>query len=61
MFASQAIWWSFFQLWLTSPKSGLSLSAGAVGTIFAVNSAVTLILMFVYGTIQDRLNLKTIF
>lgn len=58
MFASQAIWWSFFQLWLTSPKSGLSLSAGAVGTIFAVNSAVTLILMFVYGTIQDRLNLK---
>lgn len=58
MFASQAIWWSFFQIWLTSPKSGLSLSSSAVGTIFSVNSIVTLFLMFIYGAIQDRLGLK---
>lgn len=57
-FACQAIWWSFFQLWLTSAKSGLGLSGGAVGTIYAANSATTLILMFVYGAIQDKLGLK---
>ena len=58
MFASQAIWWSFFQIWLTSPTSGLSLSASNVGTIFAVNSAVTLVLMFVYGAIQDKIGFR---
>lgn len=57
-FACQAIWWSFFQLWLTSAKSGLGLSGSAVGTIYAANSVTTLILMFIYGAIQDKLGLK---
>lgn len=57
-FASWGIWWSFFQLWLTSTKNGLGLSGSAVGTIYSANSLVTLILMFVYGTLQDKLVIK---
>ncbi|WP_174855282.1 MFS transporter [Weissella bombi] len=56
-FASWGIWWSFFQLWLTS-KDGLNLNGSSVGTIYAANSLVTLILMFFYGTLQDKLGLK---
>lgn len=55
MFASQAIWWSFFQIWLINK---LGFSGSQVGIIFSVNSAVTLVLMFIYGVIQDRLKLK---
>lgn len=57
-FASWGIWWSFFQLWLTNTDTGLGLSGGQVGTIYAVNSGATLVLMFVYGTLQDKLGLK---
>ncbi|MCO6540779.1 MAG: MFS transporter [Lactobacillus sp.] len=57
-FASWGVWWSFFQLWLTSTKNGLGLSGSAVGTIYSANSVVTLILMFVYGTLQDKLIIK---
>ena len=56
-FMSWGIWWSFFQLWLTK-DTGLGLNGSQVGTVYAVNSLVTLILMFFYGTIQDRLGLK---
>ncbi len=57
-FASWGIWWSFFQLWLTSEHNGLGLSGSAVGTIFSVNSIASLVLMFLYGTIQDKLFIK---
>lgn len=57
-FASWGIWWSFFQLWLTSKQNGLGLSGSQVGTIFSINSVVSLILMFVYGAIQDKLFIK---
>lgn len=57
-FASWGIWWSFYQLWLTSDTNGLGLSGSQVGTIFSVNSLISLILMFVYGTIQDKLFIK---
>lgn len=57
-FTSWGVWWSFFQLWLTSTKNGLGLSGSAVGTIYSANSVVTLILMFVYGALQDKLQLK---
>lgn len=56
-FASWGIWWSFFQLWLTS-KSGLGLSGSEVGTIFSINLIASLILMFIYGTLQDQLFIK---
>lgn len=56
-FASWGIWWSFFQLWLTA-KSGLNLDGSAVGTIYSANSLVTLVLMFFYGTLQDKLGIK---
>lgn len=57
-FASWGIWWSFFQIWLTNPDSGLGLNGAQVGRIYAINSIATLILMLGYGTLQDRLGLK---
>src|SRR5690606_37852390 len=54
-FASWGIWWSFFQIWLTSESAGLGLTGAQVGTLYSVNSLATLILMFAYGAIQDRL------
>lgn len=57
-FASWGIWWSFFQLWLTSDNQGLGLSGTQVGTIFSINSIASLILMFIYGTVQDKLFIK---
>ena len=49
------IWWSFFQIWLTNY---LHFSGSQVGTIYSFNSAITLVLMFIYGAIQDRLGIK---
>lgn len=54
-FASWGVWWSFFQIWLTT-KQGFS--GTEVGTIYALDSAATLVLMFVYGSVQDKLGLK---
>ncbi|MFT4186884.1 MAG: MFS transporter [Micrococcaceae bacterium] len=57
-FASWGIWWSFFQVWLTSKTNGLGLSGSEVGTIFSANSFVTIIMMFTYGALQDKLIIK---
>lgn len=54
-FAGWGIWWSFFQIWLTT-KQGFT--GAQVGTIYTFGSAVALVLMFVYGSIQDKLGLK---
>ena len=54
-FAGWGIWWSFFQIWLTT-KQGFS--GTQVGTIYSFGSAVALVLMFVYGSLQDKLGLK---
>ncbi|WP_081803701.1 MFS transporter [Corynebacterium glyciniphilum] len=56
-FGSWGIWWSFFQLWLTR-EDGLNLSGSEVGTVYAVNSLSTLIIMFFFGTLQDRLGIR---
>lgn len=57
-FASWSIWWSFFQIWLTSNSNGLGLSGSQVGIIYSANSFSTLILMLVFGVIQDKLVIK---
>ncbi|NMO00375.1 oligosaccharide MFS transporter [Gordonia sp. TBRC 11910] len=57
-FASWGIWWSFFQIWLTSDDAGLGLNGAQVGTLYSANSMATLVVMFLYGTIQDKLALK---
>lgn len=54
-FTGWGIWWSFFQIWLTT-KQGFS--GTQVGTIYSFNSAITLILMFVYGSLQDKFGIK---
>lgn len=54
-FAGWGIWWSFFQIWLTT-KQGFT--GAQVGTIYACGSAVSLVLMFIYGSIQDKLGMK---
>lgn len=57
-FGSWGIWWSFFQIWLTNPDSGLGLNGAEVGQIYSVNSIGTMAIMALYGAIQDRLALK---
>ncbi|MCD8844132.1 oligosaccharide MFS transporter [Staphylococcus gallinarum] len=57
-FASWSIWWSLFQIWLASKDSGLGLSGTEIGTIYSVNSLFTIVLLFVYGLIQDKLVIK---
>jgi len=54
-FAGWGIWWSFFQIWLTT-KQGFT--GAQVGTIYTFGSAVALVLMFVYGSAQDKLGVK---
>lgn len=54
-FTAWGIWWSFFQIWLTTR---LGFSGAQVGTIYTFDSAITLVLMFIYGSIQDKLGLK---
>ncbi|MBS4103972.1 MFS transporter [Tsukamurella paurometabola] len=59
-FASWGIWWSFFSPWLLkSPEEGgLGLSGAEQGTVYSTNSIAALIVMFLYGTVQDKLGLK---
>lgn len=54
-FAGWGIWWSFFQIWLTT-KQGFT--GAQVGEIYSLNSAFSLIANLVYSNIQDRLGLK---
>ncbi|GAA4395404.1 MFS transporter [Tsukamurella soli] len=56
-FASWGIWWSFFSPWLTDAK-GIGLDGANQGTVYSANSLATLVIMLVYGTIQDRLGLR---
>ncbi|WP_245181962.1 MFS transporter [Enterococcus faecium] len=49
---------SFFQLWLTSSSNDLGSSCTTVETVFSANTLDTLILMFIYGTVQDKLYIK---
>lgn len=48
------VWWSFFQRWLNT----IGLNGAEVGTVYSINSLATLILMFCYGILQDRLGIK---
>ncbi|MDF7664466.1 MFS transporter [Bifidobacterium sp. ESL0763] len=57
-FCSWGIWWSFFSRWLTDPTKGLGMTSAQQGAIYSVNSLATLIIMFVYGIIQDSLVIK---
>ncbi|GHC17026.1 galactoside permease [Kushneria pakistanensis] len=57
-FASWGIWWSFFQIWLTSEENGLGLGGTSVGIVYAANSLATLFFMIFYGTLQDRLGAR---
>ncbi|AEB06703.1 oligosaccharide/H+ symporter, major facilitator superfamily (MFS) [Coriobacterium glomerans PW2] len=54
-FTGWGIWWSFFQIWLTGT---LHFSGAEVGTIYSFNSAATLVVMFLYGAIQDHLGIR---
>ncbi|NEG70012.1 MFS transporter [Bifidobacterium choloepi] len=53
-FCSWGIWWSFFQRWLNT----MGLNGAEVGTVYSINSLATLILMFGYGLMQDKLGIK---
>lgn len=57
-FAAWGIWWSFYQIWLTSESAGIGLNGSQVGTVYAIQGAITMVLMVVYGMLQDKLDLK---
>ncbi|WP_222131351.1 MFS transporter [Pseudonocardia sp. C8] len=57
-FSSWGIWWSFFQIWLTSEESGLGMTGSEVGIVYAANALATLLIMFAYGALQDRLGIR---
>lgn len=50
-FAAWGIWWSFYQIWLTSEAGGLQLNGAQVGTVYAIQGAITMALMLVYGVL----------
>ncbi|RBP98583.1 MFS transporter [Bifidobacterium aemilianum] len=54
-FCAWGIWWAFYSLWLTTK---LGMNNTQVGNIYSVNSLATLIIMFVYGVLQDELGIK---
>lgn len=54
-FASWSMWWSFYAIWLKGP---IGLSGTDVGTVYSINSAVSMIFMILYGIVQDKLDLK---
>ena len=54
-FCAWGVWWSFYQRWLVT---GLGMTNTQVGNIYSINSVATLIIMFVYGVIQDELGVK---
>lgn len=54
-FAGWGIWWSFFQIWLTT-KEGFS--GAQVGAIYSFNSAISLVMNLVYSNFQDRLGTR---
>ena len=54
-FAGWGIWWSFFQIWLTT-KEGFS--GAQVGVIYSFNSAISLFVNLAYSNVQDRLGTK---
>jgi OHS family lactose permease-like MFS transporter len=54
-FASWGIWWSFFSVWL---GESLKLNGAQIGTIYSVNSITTIVVMILYGMLQDRFGIK---
>lgn len=54
-FASWSIWWSFFQIWM---ENTLGFTGAQIGIVYSANSLGTLIIMFIYGVLQDRLGVK---
>lgn len=54
-FGSWGIWWSFFPIWLAND---IGLNGEQTGEVYAVNSFASLVIMFLYGPLQDRLGTK---
>ncbi|NWK83555.1 oligosaccharide MFS transporter [Staphylococcus sp. GSSP0090] len=57
-FSSWGIWWSFFEIWLSSTENGLGLTSKEIGVIYSVNSVSTLVVTFVYGIFQDKIGVS---
>ncbi|MFC5383071.1 oligosaccharide MFS transporter [Arcanobacterium hippocoleae] len=58
LFTSWAIWWGFFQLWLTSKAGGIMLTGAQVGIFFSIYAIASVCVLFGYGALQDRLGLR---
>ncbi|WP_339180825.1 oligosaccharide MFS transporter [Oceanobacillus sp. FSL W7-1293] len=54
-FITWSIWWSFYSIWLNGT---LGLTGSQTGTIFSINSFLSLLFMLLYGVIQDKIGTK---
>ena len=54
-FITWSLWWSFYSIWLNGT---LGLNGSQTGTIFSINSFLSLIFMLLYGIIQDKIGIK---
>ncbi|WP_080876184.1 MFS transporter [Oceanobacillus timonensis] len=54
-FITWSIWWSFYSIWLSGT---LGLTGSQTGTVFSINSFLSLIFMLLYGVIQDKIGTK---
>ncbi|AOH55006.1 hypothetical protein ABE28_011650 [Peribacillus muralis] len=54
-FITWSFWWSFYSIWLNGT---IGLTGSQTGTIFSINSFLSLIFMILYGVIQDKIGTK---
>lgn len=54
-FITWSVWWSFYSIWLNGT---LGLTGSQTGTVFSINSFLSLIFMLLYGVIQDKIGTK---
>ncbi|MFC7393739.1 oligosaccharide MFS transporter [Scopulibacillus cellulosilyticus] len=54
-FVAWSVWWAFYAIWLNRT---LGLTGVQTGTLYSINSTVTLIFMLIYGVVGDKLGTK---
>ncbi|RYL88885.1 MFS transporter [Sporolactobacillus sp. THM19-2] len=54
-FVAWAVWWAFYAIWLSRT---LNLNGVQTGLVYSINSAVSLVFMFAFGVIEDKLGTR---
>lgn len=54
-FIAWSVWWAFYAIWLNQT---LGLSGLQTGTVYSINSTISLIFMLFFGVIEDKLGTR---